>query len=243
MEKFSKPPIIEKYGGVYVVRDDLYPGGTKARHMHKIFNDHDEIVYASPAEGGAQFALAACAKELGKRATIFVAKRKTPHPRAYEAKALGAKIYQVSPGYLAVVQARAKKYCADTGAYYLPFGAASKAAIEDISTAAASIEINPTSIWCAAGSGILTRSLCRAFPNTPVHAVQVGRALKKTEIGHASLHISKHAYSKHLASDAPFPICPHYEAKAWEFMMSMDDLGDRPLFWNVAGEAIAARMS
>lgn len=237
MAKFSSPPVIEKHGGVYVVRDDLYPGGTKARHMHKIFQDHDEIVYASPAEGGAQYALAACAHALGKRATIFVAKRKIPHPRAYEAKRLGAKIYQVSPGYLAVVQARAKEYCQDTGAYYLPFGAASEVAISDISEAAKQIDLKPSSIWCAAGSGILTRSICRAFPDTPVNAVQVGRELKPSEVGHAKIFVSPHKYSKHLDCSAPFPICPHYEAKAWEIMMGSRDLGDAPLFWNVAGQA------
>ena len=66
-----------------------------------------EVVYASPAEGGAQTALATVASQLGKRATIFVAKRKQPHPRTLMATRLGAQIMQVSPGYLNVVQARA----------------------------------------------------------------------------------------------------------------------------------------
>jgi hypothetical protein len=62
------------------------------------------ILYASPAEGGAQVALATVARQLGKQATIFVACRASPHPRTMEAAQLGAKIISVAPGYL-VVQA------------------------------------------------------------------------------------------------------------------------------------------
>ena len=76
----------------------------------------DEVVYASPAEGGAQTALATVASQLGKRATIFVAERAQLHPRTLMAKRLGAQIVQVSPGYLNVVQARAREYSHQTGA-------------------------------------------------------------------------------------------------------------------------------
>src|SRR3954470_18758195 len=102
--------IIREHDGILVVRDDLFPGGTKARFIPHLFTDCDEVVYASPAEGGAQTALAQVAHDLGKKATIFVAKRATPHPRALMAKALGAKVMQVTPGYLNVVQARATEY-------------------------------------------------------------------------------------------------------------------------------------
>ena len=55
----SEPaPIIMEHDSVLVVRDDLFPGGTKARFLGMLFNGAEEVVYASPAEGGAQFALA-----------------------------------------------------------------------------------------------------------------------------------------------------------------------------------------
>ena len=103
-------PIVENHNGVLVVRDDLFEGGTKARFIPLLFFGTDEVVYASPAEGGAQTALATVASQLSKRATIFVAKRARPHPRTLMAKRLGAQIVPVSPGYLNVVQARAIKY-------------------------------------------------------------------------------------------------------------------------------------
>ena len=68
-------PIVENHNGVLVVRDDLFEGGTKARFIPLLFNGVNEVVYASPAEGGAQTALATVAAQLGKRATIFVAQR------------------------------------------------------------------------------------------------------------------------------------------------------------------------
>jgi len=46
-----------------------------------MFNGADEVVYSSPAEGGAQVALATVTRRLGKQATIFVARRAKPHPR------------------------------------------------------------------------------------------------------------------------------------------------------------------
>jgi hypothetical protein len=58
------------------------------------------VVCASPAEGGAQTALATVARRLDKRATIFVARRAKPHPRTVEAAKLGAQIIGVAPGYL-----------------------------------------------------------------------------------------------------------------------------------------------
>jgi hypothetical protein len=47
-----------EHEGVLVVRDDLFPGGTKARFLGILFNGAEEVVYASPAEGGTQVALA-----------------------------------------------------------------------------------------------------------------------------------------------------------------------------------------
>ena len=103
-------PLVIKHNNILVVRDDLFPGGTKARFISLLFNGADEVVYASPAEGGAQTALATVAKQIGKRATIFVAERTNPHDRTRMAEGLGANIMQVPYGYLSTVQKRAEEY-------------------------------------------------------------------------------------------------------------------------------------
>ena len=56
-----------------MVRDDLFPGGTKARFLGVLFNGTEEVVYASPAEGAAQVALATVARRLNN----FVAREQS----------------------------------------------------------------------------------------------------------------------------------------------------------------------
>lgn len=229
-------PVVVEHGGVFVVRDDLYPGGTKARFIGAFFRDADEAVYASPAEGGAQTALATVARQLGKRATIFVAQRIRPHARTLEAARLGAKIVSVQPGYLSVVQARAREYCERTGAALVPFGFDVEFAVEAIACAAASLRIEPDEVWCAAGSGVLARGLARAWPSARRHVVQVGRALNAADVAGAMIHDYPLPFGREGHVRPPFPSDPHYDAKAWERCAARKGPG-RVVFWNVAGPA------
>lgn len=229
-------PTVVEHDGIHVVRDDLFPGGTKARYLRRLFEEHDEVVYASPAEGGAQTALAQCAANTGKRATVFVAKRAQPHPRALLAKALGATVVQVAPGYLTVVQARARAYCEATGAFLVPFGADMPESIDAIAGAATATGMAPDEVWCAAGSGVLARGLAKAWPKARRFAVQVGRALTSEDTGGAEIigHRQKFGDASRVAT--PFPSDRHYDAKAWEICKARRGAG-LVLFWNVTGAA------
>jgi hypothetical protein len=230
-----KPQVIE-HDGVLVVRDDLFEGGTKARFIPLLFNGDSEVVYASPAEGGAQTALATVASQLGKRATIFVAKREQPHPRTLMAKRLGAKIEPVSPGYLNVVQARAREYSRRTSAVLAPFGFDVPGAAQAIAQAALSIGIQPVEVWCAGGSGVLARGLAQAWPNASLHVVQVGRTLSPNDVPGATVHVYPEEFKWPTKKLPPFPSDPHYDAKAWEVCLARKGSG-RVLFWNVTGPA------
>ena len=231
-----KPPVVTTHEGIAVVRDDLFPGGTKARFLPVLFERADEVVYASPAEGGAQTALAHTAAALGKRATIFVAKRKQPHDRALEAKRVGAKVMQVPCGYLNVVQARAREYCNRTGARLAPFGVDLPEAIETIAAAAKVTGLDPDEVWCASGSGVLARGLAKAWPDARRHVVEVGRKLSTDDVAGASIHEAGLPFSKALKERPPFPSCPHYDAKAWRICKARRGAG-LVLFWNVTGPA------
>jgi hypothetical protein len=231
-------PITVEHEGVLVVRDDLFPGGTKARFLAMLFNGAEEVVYASPAEGAAQVALATVARNLNKRATIFVARRAKPHPRTIEASNLGAKVVSIAPGYLSVVQSRARQYCAQTGARLMPFGADMPEAITAIAAAACAIGIKPDEVWCAAGSGVLARGLAAAWPDARRHAVQVGRTLTPREVAGATIHVYPAPFGREAQSRPPFPSDAGYEAKAWELMTSRKGVG-RVVFWNVAGAVMS----
>jgi hypothetical protein len=231
-----RSPVVREHNGIMVVRDDLFPGGTKARFLPVLFEGVDEVVYASPCEGGAQTALATVAAQLGKRATIFVAKRKQPHPRGLMAKRLGAKVLQVSPGYLSVVQSRARAYCAATGARLAPFGVNMPEAISAISAAARAIGIEPDEVWCASGSGVLARALAATWPNARRHVVEVGRSLSLQDVAGATIHKSGLPFEKPSKAQTPFPSDPHYDAKAWEICKARHGAG-LVVFWNVTGPA------
>lgn len=230
-------PIVREHGGVLVVRDDLFPGGTKARFLPGLFEGIGEAVYASPAEGGAQTALATVARTLGKRATIFVAARARQHDRTLEAARLGACIVPIRPGHLSVVQARARTFAKERGARLVPFGVDLPEAIGLLAHAARVTGLEPEEVWCAAGSGVLARSLAMAWPNARRHVVQVGRTLKPSEVAGATIHVHPLPFSETARTAPPFPSDPHYDAKAWEQCAARRGPGG-VVFWNVIGPAI-----
>ena len=108
--------IIEKYenqNGIYVLRDDLLPGGTKSILLDSLLvNNHDvnEFVYASPCYGGFQIALSIFCKNNNKKATIFCAERKIRHPNTEICIQNGANVIEVPYGYLSVVEKRSREY-------------------------------------------------------------------------------------------------------------------------------------
>jgi hypothetical protein len=229
---------IENHCGIGVIRDDLYPGGTKARFVPRLFEGTREVVYASPAQGGAQYALAYVARDLQKLATIFVAARRKPHPRQIEARNLGANIVEVPFGMLSNVQAKARDYAQQTGTVLAPFGMDMPEAIDLIANAAISLKQKPDEVWCAAGSGTLSRALQKAWPDAQHFAVAVGRNIPAQMLGKALQIRYPRPFEQHARTVPPFPADPHYDAKAWEFCLARAHrLGRRVLFWCVTGPA------
>lgn len=222
-------PVLEEHCGILVVRDDLIPGGTKQRVLPQILPPGNEYVYASPACGYAQVALAYTCERLGKRATIFTAARKIPHARTLEAAAAGAVVVPVKCGYLSVVQAAARRYCQETGAILMPFGFDSIAFLDALAGVARGLPIRPQEVWTVAGSGTLSRALQLAWPTARVYAVQVG---KVPDVGRAELYVAPEKFEQGAKVMPPFPSCANYDAKAWAFIQKWASPGS--LFWNVA---------
>lgn len=231
------PPIIREHEGIKVLRDDYLAGGTKRRFLDQFIREGvGEIVYASPAYGGAQIAVAHAARVAGIKATIFVALRKSPHARTLEAKAAGATIVQVPSGYLTNVQSKAEAYSRAAGAQLLPFGFKLPHAFAAIARVAAEVyeRAGPfDEIWSAAGSGCLIHGIQVGISGPKFHAVQIGRALAREDIADAELHIYPRKFEQDANSVPPFPSCSNYDAKAWEICRAKSK--GRVLFWNVMG--------
>lgn len=230
------PPIrIDEIEGIRVVRDDQVLGGTKRRVLDRVVAgiEAEELVYATPAYGFAQIALAGACRAAGKRATIFVAARQERHARTAAAASLGADVIEVKAGRLNVIQSRARKHCEATGAYQVPFG------MDDDLFVAVMAEIiaegtpgpAPEEVWCVAGSGVLTRALQRAFPDAVHHAVQIGR---DPNVGNAKLWVAPEAFEEDATDPPPFPSCSNYDAKAWRFIREHAAPG--ALFWNLGAD-------
>lgn len=222
-------PVIEEYSGILVVRDDLIPGGTKRRVLDRLLVGADEFVYASPAYGYAQIALAYACAARGLRATVFTAKRNAPHPRTQEARSAGAKIVMVPTGYLSNVRAKARAYAETVGAALLPFGFDTPAFLAGLADVARTLPMTPSEVWTVAGSGTLSRALQQAWPGAAFHAVQVGR---EPQAGAARVYTAPEAFEDDARERPPFPSCSNYDAKAWRFVSRHASPG--ALFWNVA---------
>lgn len=227
----TSPPVVEYWCGLRVVRDDMLPGGTKSRAIHLLFDsEHEEYVYAGPCQGYAQVALAYACSYHGKRATLFVAKRKGMHSRTAKAVATGANVIEVPHGYLSNVRSKAELYCRDSGALILPFGLEDPRMISGIAEAARQIPIEPTEVWSVAGSGTLSLALQEAWPAAVVNAVMIGK--QHESIGRAKLWVAPESYKQPAKHPPPFPSCDNYDAKLWQFVMQYASPG--ALVWNVA---------
>lgn len=229
------PPVREEtIEGIRVVRDDGVLGGTKRRALDALLGsiDADEFVYATPAYGFGQIALAYAARAAGKRATIVVAARKERHPRTQLAAAAGANIIEVDAGRLNVIQARARQHCADTGAYLIPFGMDDDMFVEAIADVARALPGDPPAeVWCVSGSGTLTRALQRAWPDAKHHAIQIGR---DPDVGAAQLWKAPEKFEDDATDPPPFPSCSNYDAKAWRFIR--EHASEGALFWNLGAD-------
>lgn len=176
---------IEKYktqNGVYILRDDLLPGGTKSILIDSIIVDAEkkhsnpinEIVYASPCYGGFQIALTLYCKNNNKDATIFCAKRKLRHPNTEMCLQNGANVIEVPYGYLSVVEKHAREYIMSKKSGQVPlkiaFGANSSESVALIASRAKRVIDTfyetygkiPDEIWCAVGSGTLINGISQA---------------------------------------------------------------------------------
>jgi hypothetical protein len=231
-------PIVSTHRGITVVRDDLFPGGTKARYVGQAFAEADVVVYATPCEGGAQTALAHAARQLsGKRAVLVCAKRKVRHPRTIAAEQMGAEIIEVDGiARLHVVQARAREIATANGWYLAPFGLETPHAVAAIRAAALSIGIVPDEVWSVASSGVLARGLAAAWPYAHRHVVRIGREFSPLDVDFATAHEYGSNIRDTMTCD-DFPSDPHYDAKAWSVCVNKCSKSGLVVFWNVAGPA------
>lgn len=233
----ERPFQIESHQGIDVIRDDLLEGGSKTRFLPFLIRPGAELVFGGPFCGGAPLALSIIGRETGQRVTLFYAARADLHRRQKQALANGARIIACRPGYMTVVQKRARDYAAKYGAQFLPLGFDLPEAEEPFVNAMERVRRErgqPDQIWCAAGSGMLARCLGRAFPSSEICAVAVGLASRhdaQSMPPNVSILSQPLKFEQESKAAAPFPSCPNYDRKAWE--RCAKERRGSAIFWNV----------
>jgi len=229
-------PIIKEHYGINVVRDDLLEGGTKSVLLNKMDNKSiNEFVYASPVYGGFQIAISAYCKKVGKKATIFCARRNIRHANTLKCLEYGANVIEVDYGYLSVIEKRAREYCLNKeGVHKIVFGAQTESNKKILSERVldAYNMCKCDEIWCAVGSGTLITSIMDAVPScVKVFGVQVGAEFKHN---YPNLTIIKYpkSFDKESKLEIDFPSMPNYDLKAFELCLKNKGTG-KIMFWNV----------
>lgn len=237
---------IEKHEDIFVLRDDLLPGGTKSILLDEILpHDKDEFVYATPVYGGFQIALAMWCKKNHKTCILFCAKRKDMHPNTIRAISEGAIVVPVEHGYLSVVESKAKTFT-ELGLgkrYKIPWGSHDEQSILLIAKRTFEVLSDlkmiklPDDIFIALGSGMITEGILFGTADTDitVHGVQVGAEYTKTHDRFVLHKYHKPFDKKADITRAPFPSMPNYDLKAWEECKRFKFLNRerKVLFWNV----------
>ena len=230
-------PVVQRYGRLLVVRDDIIGAGSKVRFLDYLVSTADvaEFVFGGcPTPGFAQLALPAIARRYGKRVTLFMAECKKPTRMHRAGMALGADIRFVHDGMLPVTLARAREYAEESDdRMLLPLGLEHETAIASIVRVARNLD-TPDEFWSVGSSGTLNRGLQAAWPNATAHVVSVGHGMSEREIGRAKLweHPGRLFVRAPKQFRPPYPSAEFYDEKLWRF--AARHATDDALLWNVA---------
>ncbi len=245
-------------GSLGVVRDDRLFGGTKQRAAvpylrRKKEEGAAEFVYASPFCGFAQVAIAAAAKEVGCRVTLFceqdVTQTETGRLHAFSQLAAeqGAKVVTVAS--LAEAESSARAYAEKAGnRLKIPLGLdcpVFRARLrEEISLCWTDLVQKsrraPDALWVAAGSGTIGQVMRDVLPSSvELKLVDVGvlpaddprlQALRARK--RVSWMRSPESFFQPALSRPPVPSNAHYDAKLWRYLFTEASDGD--VWWNIA---------
>jgi len=198
-----------------------------------------EIVYVQPRRGFAGISLSWLCKKYNLNLTLVMPSSKEISDHQALCIELGAKPLFARIAAMPNANSLAKKYAKATKAYYVPLGlnhplviAGGVRCIYDYFKD----RDKPNVMWSVISTGVLTRTLQIALPNTNFKAVAVARNIQQGELGRSDF------YSYHKPFNSKSDLIPlgfnsedSYDAKGWDYMVKHGQKGD--WFFNVAGNA------
>ena len=194
---------------------------------------------------------AVCAQLAGMRCLVsYSTKRGEGVPEAIKvAETLGAEILPIPGGRISICYGKVRKLVEGRGGFMLPFGLECFEAVEEVRREAEKTPreyLQNGTLVLSCGSGVTLAGLLLGLPLLPARivALSAGRSLLKlTQCLHrrvaaipaaVQFHEATVPYSVRLNYPCPFPTHPHYDLKAWRFLVEhMGQYSDPLLFWNI----------
>ena len=227
---------IKDIEGFKVIDDGEFLYGTKAKMADFFISQikEDALVYVSPRTGYAPFSLCYLAKKYNKKLYLIMpaSKEASEHQRT-AIEYGGIPIFLRIPA-MPTANIWAKQFAEKIGAKYLPFG------LKHEMVVAGGVRVfydnfkdmDIKTMWSVMSTGVLSRSLQIALPNTEFHAVAVARNIQDGELGRAKFYTHSKPFLKEAKIIPPFDCIRTYDAKGWELLKENGKPGD--WFWNVA---------
>ena len=238
-------PVVEEYEDKYILRADLAPGGLKAFGGERVISDspHDTFVYVAPRQGHAPDAIAAIAREYGKKVVFFMPA--SSHVSDHQGSVFAYENVEVrffKTAAMPMLNSYAKKWAIERGYAYIPFGfketpIVTAGLINMCRTVSSDLGKDPTEIYCAVSTGTMIRALQLGWPKATPRGVAVARNIKDGEKGEAIVESATIPFLKKTpdADTMPFPTTGAYDAKAWYLFKR--DAKPGSIFINVGSDA------
>ena len=199
-----------------------------------------ELVYVQPRRGYAGISLSWLCKKYGLDLTLVMPSSKEVSDHQALCIELGAKYKFARIAAMPNANKLAKEYASKTeGAYFVPLGLNHHDVIAGGVRCFYDFFINkekPETIWSVISTGVLTRTMQIALPDTEFNAVAVARNIQQGELGKANF------YSYHKIFNSKSDLIPvdfncedSYDSKGWDYLNTYGKRGD--WFFSVAGNA------
>lgn len=227
---------VKQIEGFNVIDDGEFEFGSKAKMGDFMISQvkEDAMVYVAPRTGYAPFSLCYLAKKYNKKLYLIMPASKEASEHQLTAIEYGGIPIFLRIPAMPTANIWAKQFAEKIGAKYLPFGLKHELVV------AGGVRVfydnfkdtDIKEMWTVFSTGVLSRTLQIALPNTEFNAVAVARNVQEGELGRAKFYTHDRPFLKEARIDTPFDCIKTYDAKGWEFIKKYGKEGD--WFWNVA---------
>jgi hypothetical protein len=237
--------VIKKVNGFNVIDESLScEVGYKARSGEFFIKqlaeqNIKEIVYVQPRRGFAGISLSWLCNKYNINLTLVMPSSKEVSDHQALCIELGAKPLFVRIAAMPNANRLAKLYAEKTNAFFVPLGLNHPLVIAGGVKCFYEFFKNkqkPETMWSVISTGVLTRTMQIALPETNFKAVAVARNIQQGELGIADF------YSYHKPFNSKSDLIPRefncedsYDSKGWDYLNKYGQSGD--WFFSVAGNA------